>query len=217
MSADPVFVKICGLRDVDSARVAIDAGADALGFILAPSKRQVAPALVRRIRHEIALNGVSLPPAVGVVVNASVGEIHDLVAESGVDLIQLAGDEEPDMLGEIAVPVIKALRFPDGTIADDALLEVERWMTAANPPRYVIVDGHEVGSYGGTGRRADWNLVADVARHFPVIMAGGLDPGNVAEAISQVRPFGVDVSSGTETDGVKDPLKIRGFVRNSRS
>ena len=217
MSADPVFVKICGLRDVDAARVAIEAGADALGFILAPSKRQISPAVVRGIRDEIERDGAALPRFVGVVVNLGPAEIRDVVSESGIDMIQLSGDEEPDILQEIETPVIKALRFSAGTRVDEALREVERWVGAPSPPRYVLVDGHEVGSYGGTGTRADWDLVAEVARRFPVVMAGGLDPENVVEAIDRVRPFGVDVSSGTETDGAKDPVKIRNFVCRAKT
>lgn len=208
-----MFVKICGLRDAASVQVAIDAGADALGFILAPSKRQVAPEEVAAIRP--SLRG-DVPPLVGVTVNANAGELNALVQQSGVDMVQLAGDESPEVLDSLQVPAIKALRFPAGTTPDDALREVELWLSRPHPPAHIHVEGHAAGSFGGTGTRADWDLARHIAARFPVILAGGLDPDNVVEAIGAVRPAGVDVASGTESGGVKDPEKIRAFVLRAK-
>lgn len=212
----PVFVKICGLRDVASAQVAVDSAADALGFILAKSRRQIMPHAIRDIRHRLTTRVGEMPPLVGVVVNPTPDEIAPIVAESEIDMIQLSGDQTPDILANIDVPVIKALRFPSGMPPDNALREVSSWLDGPNPAQHIIVEGHADGSYGGTGTRAEWTLVAEVAKRYPVILAGGLDPDNVAGAVSDVRPFGVDVSSGIETDGVKNHDKIRRFVGSAR-
>ncbi len=215
MSAERVRVKICGLRDTASAKVAVEAGTDALGFILAPSRRQIAPERIREIRAEIAGAADALPPLVGVVVNASAAEIAESVETSGVDMIQLSGDERPEMLDELEVPVIKALRFATGTAVDEARREIARWLDRPRPATWVLVEGHVPGSYGGTGTVADWALAARLAEEFPVWLAGGLAPDNVAAAVEQVRPFGVDVSTGIETDGVKDAAKIRSFIEQA--
>jgi phosphoribosylanthranilate isomerase len=209
-----MFVKICGLRDAAAAQVAVDAGADALGFILAPSKRQVDAGDVAAIRD--ALHG-DVPPLVGVTVNMRPMDLADLVRRSGVDIVQLSGDEAPGVVETLPVPAIKALRFRAGASVDQALREVERWLSLPLPPAYVMVDGHVDGAFGGTGVRADWRLLAGVAMRFPIILAGGLDPQNVAEAVEAVHPFGVDVASGTETGGIKDPHKIQAFVRRAKS
>lgn len=216
MSAERMFVKICGLRDAASARVAVEAGADALGFIFADSRRQVTPDEIREIRRNLAPRARRMPPFVGVVVNAGSGEIAAMVEESGVDMIQLSGDETPDILAGIDLPVIRALRLRSGSPLDDALREVSAWLDAPRPAQHVIIEGHAEGSYGGTGARADWTLVARITERFPVILAGGLHPENVGKAVAAVRPFGVDVSSGIETDRAKDHGKIRRFIEAAR-
>jgi len=216
VSAEAVRVKICGLRDAASARVAVEVGADALGFILAPSRRQIAPEHIRRVRHALADVGRPLPPMVGVVVNATPAEIAAHVATSGVDMIQLSGDELPTMLDEIDVPVIKVLRFEAGTSVDDARRAIHRWHDRPRPATWLLVEGHAPGSYGGTGTVADWGLAAALAEGVPLWLAGGLTPETVGEAVRRVRPLGVDVSSGVETDGAKDAAKIAAFVRNAQ-
>lgn len=217
MSSNQVLVKICGLRDAQSAGVAIEAGADALGFILAPSRRQVTPDAIRAIRDQIATSAGETPTTVGVVVNGSAGEIESLAARSGIDMVQLSGDEDVAILQDLGVPAIKALRFDAGTPLDEARREVNRWLSASSPARYVIVEGHAAGSYGGAGAVADWVLAAAIAEEFPILLAGGLNPANVGPAIEQVHPAGVDVSSGIETDGAKDHAKIRAFVAAAQS
>jgi phosphoribosylanthranilate isomerase len=153
---------------------------------------------------------------VGVTVNATSQDIARSVEIAGLDMIQLSGDEDPTVLSDIDVPVIKALRFGAEVTLDEALREVEAWSNAPGPAARIIVEGHAEGSYGGTGTRADWGFVSQIAERYPVVLAGGLTPGNVADAISQAQPVGVDVSSGVETDGAKDLAKIREFVLRSR-
>lgn len=211
-----MFVKICGLRDLESARVAVEAGADALGFILAESRRQVAPETIAPIRRQLSAGETPLPQFVGVTVNASPGEIRRATQIAGLDAVQLSGDEDSSVLPDIDLPVAKMLRFPSGTSLDAALREVEGWLSGPKPAIRVMVEGHVDGSYGGTGSRADWVLVAQIAERYPIVLAGGLTPDNVVEAVSAANPAGVDVSSGVETDGVKDHEKIRIFIAKAR-
>jgi phosphoribosylanthranilate isomerase len=211
-----LFVKICGLRNASSAQVAVESGADALGFILAPSQRQISPEAIAVIRAELARKHDHLPTLVGVTVNARPESIARDVEIAGLDLVQLAGEEDPAVLAEIDVPVIKALRFRAEVSLDEALREVDAWLSAPKAAARVLVEGHAAGSYGGTGTRADWGFVSRIAERYPVVLAGGLTPDNVSEAIAVARPAGVDVSSGVETDGQKDSGKIRDFVGRSR-
>lgn len=206
-----MFVKLCGLRTVDDARAAMEAEANALGFILAESKRQVTPEFVAGLRDTL----VSPPTIVGVTVNRSSAELGQLFQDARLDMIQLSGNEPVDILDELEMPVIKALRFPPGTNINDATREVDAWLNHPNGAELVIVDGYSAGSYGGSGTKADWHLLHEIAARYPIVLAGGLDPNNVATAIRQVNPMGVDTSSGTETDDVKDPQKLRDFVRNA--
>lgn len=209
------FVKICGLRDVASAQAAVDAGADAIGFILAPSKRQVPPELVAGLVGSLDRSR-NHPSIVGVMVNPTIDDIIVAVRAASLETVQLSGDESPEILDEIDVPVIKALRFPQGTTIEKATRAVEPWFAAARPAVRVIVEGHAQGAYGGTGLTADWSLVAMLAERYPVVLAGGLTPENVANAVREARPWGVDVSSGVERDGQKNPEMIRQFVTRAR-
>lgn len=210
-------MKLCGLRDLESARVAVEAGADALGFILAPSRRQVRPVEIREIRQALEQEFKEIPALVGVVVNERPEAIVQFVEDSGIDMIQLAGDESSGVLAEIDIPVIRAFRLEAGITPDEAFRRIDPWVSASRPVRHVHIEGHAVGQFGGAGARADWELARQVAERYPVLLAGGLDPDNVAEAVATVRPFGVDVSSGTETNGIKDPAKLRAFVANARA
>ena len=212
-----LIVKIDGLRDVSAAQVAVDAGADVVGFIFAPARRQVAPEYVREIRAALQLDATRPQTIVGVFVNSGGNEIGRAAETSGVDAVQLSGEESPSILDEIDLPVIKALRFPAGTALDDAYAVIDAWYAAPRPVTRVIVDGHEPGSYGGTGAIADWDFVAALAARYPIMLAGGLTPENVVQAVELVNPAGVDVSSGVETDGEKDQRKIRSFVQRARS
>lgn len=210
------FVKICGLRDATNAQVAIDAGADALGFILASSRRQVTVDEIAAIVGGVD-RASNHPAIVGVTVNASPEEIERAIRRGGVEVIQLSGDESPEALPDIDVPVFKALRFAEGMSFEEATREIDGWFAAAKPVARVLVEGHAPGSYGGTGTRADLELVEKIALRYPIVLAGGLSPDNVAGAIASARPWGVDVSSGVETDGQKDPAKIMAFVQRARA
>lgn len=208
-----MFVKLCGLRSQEDALVAMDAGASALGFILAESKRQVTPDVVASIRDEIEMP----PTIVGVTVNNNAAELDQIYAKARLDMLQLSGDEPIDILDKLEMPLIKALRFPAGTSVDNATREVDAWLSHRHRPELVMIDAYHPQAHGGTGQLADWKLVSEIAVRFPVVLAGGLTPENVGEAIRKLRPIGVDVASGTETDGAKDPEKLRAFVVNARA
>lgn len=212
------LVKIDGLREPEHAAAAAEAGADLIGFIFAPARRQVAPdtaaACIAAARHE---NPGRTVAAVGVFVNASADEIRRVVAASGVDFVQLHGDEPPGLLADIPVPVFKAFRPRAGGTAAAIQSDMERYSLAPNPPVVFVIDGFAPDASGGTGVRADWNLAAEIAAERTILLGGGLNPDNVGDAIRQVRPRGVDVSSGVEIAGVKDAARIEAFIRAARS
>lgn len=201
----PVRVKICGITRLEDALAAAEAGADALGFNLWPgSRRHVDPEAAREIVGR-------LPPfvtPVGVFVNQPPTEVLHLAALARVTVVQLHGDEEPRECAGHVMPVIKAFR-----VAGPAdLEEIPRYHRAAA----VLLDGKGEG-FGGTGRGFDWALARSVPGGKPVILAGGLTPENVAEAVRAVRPWAVDVASGVESaPGVKDRERMARFVRAAK-
>jgi len=206
------LVKICGLRQSEHAVAAALAGADLLGFIFADARRRVTPETARDcIAAARAASPDRVLLAVGVFVDATADEMNAVAACAGLDLIQIHGAPPPDLFASLARPALQVLRTGEGTVA-----EVERRIAshAIDPcrPLAYLVDGYAPHAHGGAGVRADWATAAHLAQTVPLILAGGLGPTNVADAIATVRPRGVDVSSGVETDGVKDPAKIAAFV-----
>ncbi len=209
------IVKICGLRTIEHALAAVEAGADLLGFIFAPARRQVSRAEVAAIGAAVrAAPGGSRVGLVGVFVDEPAGHMLDIAGACGLDALQLSGDEAAAIVGELCAEgadraIIKTLRL--------AGADTEQGWLAAGPPVRLHVDAHVPGAYGGAGVVADWDRAAELARRRAIILAGGLTPSNVARAIAQVQPWGVDVSSGVETDGIKDSAKIRAFVAAVRA
>lgn len=198
-----VRVKICGIADTDAALVAAEAGADAIGFIFAPSRRRVT---IERAKAIAAALGPFVTK-VGVFVDEEHRRIEDIVGAVTLDMVQLHGRETPEFCDGFPVPVMKAIRVSDST----SLAAVGRYRAAA-----ILLDSYDPETAGGTGRTFDWDLAAQAAHSARVVLSGGLTPENVIEAIERVRPYGVDVSSGVETDGKKDHAKIREFVRRVR-
>ena len=187
-----------------------------VGLVFAPSRRRVTPEQAQEIVRSLKAERPSVQ-AVGLFVDRPADEMNRMADECGLDIIQISGDEPWDVCHQVKRPVIKAVRVRPGTDADDFLAELERGMAFAGPERVrLLLDAHVEGSYGGTGVTADWDVAARIAERFPVLLAGGLTPANVSEAIRRVRPWGVDVSGGVETDGVKDLSKIRSFIRAVR-
>ncbi|GAB4202696.1 MAG: phosphoribosylanthranilate isomerase [Roseiflexaceae bacterium] len=207
------IIKICGLRTVEHALVALNAGADYLGLIFAPSRRQVGEVQAAAIVEALRATPGRRPGLVGVFVNEDPDRMLGLQRRLGLAAVQLSGEEDLSVLDRLAgVTVFKAVRLNNspaehGWLASDPVAPYLR----------LLVDSHVPGSYGGAGVLGDWNAAAQIARTRPVLLAGGLTPDNVAEAIRQVRPWAVDVSSGIETDGVKDSAKIRAFIAAVRA
>lgn len=199
-------VKICGITRVEDALTACAAGADALGFVFyAPSPRNVDPKVVHEILAE-------LPPfvtTVGLFVDPDPAFVASVLQQARVDLLQFHGDETPEQCERYGVPFIKAVRMRPGV---DLLEYARRYVRS----RGLLLDAYVSGTQGGTGVRFDWKLIpGDLP--LPIVLSGGLDPENVGEAIRQVRPAAVDVSSGVEAaKGIKDPQRILKFTAGVR-
>lgn len=195
-------VKICGVRTYEEAMAALDYGTDALGFnFWAKSPRYIEPENAREIIRR-------LPPfstCVGVFVNEEAGRINDIIALTGINAVQLHGDERASIVDHLDnVKIIKAFRV--GEDFDVSLLE-------SFPASAFLLDAKVKGEYGGTGQRFDWRIAIEAKRLAPVILAGGLNIENVAEAIQSVRPYAIDVCSGVEAEpGRKDLRKLREFM-----
>ena len=190
-------VKICGITTRDDAQVAVEAGADMIGLIFyPPSPRYVTPEQA----HSIVVHLPSGCSAVGVFVNENLYTVTQIAQTSGVHMVQLHGTESPELCQQLPWPVIKTFRFTAQT----------------QPARLLAADGIGV-VYGGGGVQADWQRVASLLRYGRIMLAGGLTPENVREAIRIVRPYAVDVCSGVEaTPGTKDWGKVRTFIHNAK-
>ena len=202
-------VKFCGLTSLADSLAAVEAGADLLGFnFYPPSPRYITPGNCARIILELRSLGMQVA-TVGVFVNAPVDELLKIMESCRLDLAQLSGDESPEAVTAAGPTAFKALR-PGNTAALQESLS--RYSPRPAPPAWLI-DAHHPGKFGGTGQVAEWNLARGLARKAPILLAGGLNPENVAQAVRQVQPWGVDVASGIErSPGVKDDAKMRAFV-----
>jgi phosphoribosylanthranilate isomerase len=205
----PIKVKVCGITNAADARAAVEAGVDALGFIFyEKSPRAITPAVAASIIAE-------LPPlvtTVGVFVNEGLAAVRSVMETCGLAMAQLHGDENASYCRELSRPAIKALRLKDR----GSLLALAEYQGRGGVRGFVLDTFSEL-AYGGTGRTIDWGLAAEVAKSTTILLAGGLTPENVTEAIRTVRPYGVDVSSGVEAaPGTKDHAKIRAFVEAVR-
>jgi phosphoribosylanthranilate isomerase len=196
-------VKICGITRLEDAMAALRMGADALGFVFAESPRRMAPDRAREIVRAIP----PLIQTVGLFVNEHREEMEEIKRYVGLDVLQLHGDESPEEVAQLRGRVIKALRVrADGVPNEDDFPDVT-----------LLLDAHAPSARGGTGRSFDWTLATEVALRRPVILAGGLTPENVTEAIRVVGPYAVDVSSGVElAPGRKDHDKMARFIRNAK-
>ncbi len=220
------FVKICGVSDPVRARAAAAFGADFVGVVFAPSRRQVTIGQAGRIAESLgqrehvaddagaaeieAALGRRRPLLVGVFANQDADTINDIVEGCGLDLVQLSGSEPWELNEHIRRPILKCLKMRPQETAGELI-------THFHGGAIVLLDPYVEGAYGGTGITLDWAVAAEVARQTPTMLAGGLTPANVGEAVRDVQPWGVDVSSGVETDGAKDPAKIRAFIAAAKA
>jgi len=208
-----VRVKICGLIEVEHAVKAGKAGADFIGMVFAESRRKVTITQAARLVESVQdIN--PRPEAVGVFRNAPADEVNRITRECRLDRVQLAGQETIEYCQEITSPIIKVIHVSPDSKADSILAQTQSWYEATRGQKFLcLLDTVVDGRYGGTGVTFDWQIAKIVAARFPVMIAGGLTPENVAQLVREVKPWGVDVASGVETDGRKDPIKIEAFIR----
>jgi phosphoribosylanthranilate isomerase len=200
-------IKICGIKTVNEALAAMDAGADLIGFNFYPkSPRYIDAGQCRDIMAVMRKYGQIT--YVGVFVNASLSDIRATVETAALSLVQLHGDEPPEMMQALHGKAFKAFRG-----IPQSLNGFER-----QEAPFLLVDASVKDVYGGTGVKSDWAAAAQLAQQYPLLLAGGLTPENVAQAVRQVKPWGVDVASGVESSpGVKDPVKMKAFVQAVQS
>jgi phosphoribosylanthranilate isomerase len=208
-------VKICGITGVSYARAAIEAGADLIGVVLAPSPRRVTREKAEEIVKAVKKHNL---PAVGVFVNMPASTVNKMASDCGLDWVQLSGDESWEYCRQIEKPLIKAVHIMPGWDEKKLLAhlaEGER-VLGSRAPIYLL-DTFVEQKYGGTGKVFAWEIARRAVARYPVIIAGGLHPENVGEVVSSLKPWGVDVSSGVESRGVKDAAKIKAFIQAARS
>lgn len=199
-----MLVKICGITTKESADIAVNAGADYIGFVFAPSKRRINPTKARNIAQALP-NSIK---TVGVFVNEEVQTMLHIAEMVGLDVIQLHGDEPPEIAEQLPYPIIKAF-----SVDADTISHIQDY-----PCDYYLLDSPAGTSRGGNGIAFDWKLTGNLAMdHKRIILAGGLTPENVVKAINIANPAAVDVSSGVETNRKKDPDKIKQFIYNAKS
>lgn len=195
-----MLAKICGITTIEAGLKAAESGADFIGFVFAKSKRQVTKQQARVIAEKLPVN----VKKVGVFVNEDLATIQDIAKTVELDYVQLHGDESADFCKSVGYPIIKAFQIREQADVDEL---------ANYKCDYFLLDS-PAGKYrGGNGETFNWSLVKDLADlEGKVLLAGGLHAGNVAEAIKEVKPAGIDVSSGVETNGIKDNDKIKAFI-----
>lgn len=207
------IIKICGIKILKDALAAIDAGADYLGFNFYPkSARFVEKETCAEITSVLKKEHPQIK-LIGVFVNLPVEEVKVILETCHLDLAQLHGDETPEMLESFNGKAFKAIRLT----SESAETSVYPFLKSALSPA-LLVDAAVKGVYGGSGVTADWSAAAELAKKYPLLLAGGLTPENVADAVRQVKPWGVDVASGVESaPGEKDAGKMKAFVQAVRN
>lgn len=208
-------VKICGLSEIEHALAAAKAGADFIGMVFAPSRRRVS--LEKALTLVESVRNLASPPAVvGVFVNLEAREVNHIAESCQLDWVQLSGDETWQYCREIKRPLIKVIHIA-GQKTEDVLAEIEMGHRVLAKREFIcLLDAAGKNAYGGTGQVFDWRLAREVAARFPVMIAGGLTPENVGQLVEELQPWGVDVSSGVETNGQKDVAKITAFIQAVR-
>ncbi|MCK5126957.1 MAG: phosphoribosylanthranilate isomerase [candidate division Zixibacteria bacterium] len=198
-------IKICGITNIEDAVTAVEAGADALGFVFANSPRRISPSQVREIIS-------ALPPflvTVGVFVDSPKEEIERVCAVSGINVVQLHGHESQEFIDSLSKPVTKVFRVKDNSNVKSLLADYRL--------RHFLLDTYDENNLGGTGKSFNWTIAQIASAFGRVILSGGLNPENIRQALTVAKPYAVDVSSGVElSPGVKDKLKIQQFINEVR-
>ena len=219
MTSQEIRVKICGIRALDDGLAAADAGADFIGMVFVPERhRRITPEAAKVIVDGVRNSGGPVPRIVGLFADQLLDEVNAIVEYCGLDLAQLCGKESVEYAGQVGCDVIKVVHVAESATASDDAGTGERVKDYSGVGHLVTLDRYVEGIQGGTGEGFDWSVAASLSQAgLPFLLAGGLTPENVAQAIAEVRPWGVDVSSGVETGGDKDHQKIRDFMRNART
>ena len=210
-------IKICGLRSAEAAIVASNSGADFLGFNFVDGvRRQLQPEQGVQIisDYKRGRDHSQAPGLVGLFRNQNATWVNGTAAQAGLDYVHLCGNEDDEYLAQMNLPIFRQVRVRQGTTREELDTLVAPHLDA---DRVVVLDRYDRDTPGGSGLSFDWATAEGVANRDNVLLAGGLNPENVQSAIAQLSPWGVDVSSGVETDGVKDPDRIRAFISAVRN
>ena len=216
-----IHVKVCGFITPEPMIAAARAGADAIGINFIPGLKRTVPPTKRESlldTYRSTLQSQGGPQIVGLFGGQPAKEVNALVERLGLDAVQLCADEGMAYCAEMTVPIYKVIGVnPDVPISAQLpkIMVVAQRHTMAG--HRIVLDARPAGALGGTGRRFDWEVAGQLAQAFDLQLAGGLNPENVSQAVTEVRPWGVDCSSGVETDGHKDVTKVLAFVEAARS
>jgi len=211
-------VKICGLSEVQHAVAAAEAGADFLGLVFAPSSRQVSAEKALQVVEAVHALRAHRAIIVGVFVNAAVDEVNRIADYCHLNRVQLSGDETWHYCQQIKRPIIKAIHVSNIKTPERIVSEIARGHQLLSRQDLIFLLDSRIGdAYGGTGQTFDWQLAKEASTNFPVLIAGGLTPTNVGQMVKEIQPWGVDVSSGVESNGRKDTAKIREFIQVVRA
>jgi phosphoribosylanthranilate isomerase len=210
-------IKICGLSSASAAIIASDANADYLGFNFVEGVRrqiQLTDASQILTDYREGRQTSNRPGLVGLFRDHDVDQVNETARNLGLDYLQLCGDEDNEYISKVEFPVFKQVWVREGSTPSDVDEMVSPFLSNGHG---IILDSFTKGALGGSGKSFDWSSAEGVANREKVLLAGGLKPENVASAIKQLSPWGVDVASGVETDGVKDPDRIRAFIEAARN
>jgi phosphoribosylanthranilate isomerase len=209
-------IKICGLSEIQHVLAAAEAGADFIGLVFAPSPRQVSTRKALQL-IEAVCQLKTRPAAVGVFVNSTADEVNRVADYCHLDRVQLSGDESWNYCQQIERPIIKAVHIFKNSTSDEIISDM-RMGYRLLPRQYLtcLLDSKIGEAYGGTGQVFNWKLAGEICSRFPVFIAGGLTSRNVGRLVKKIQPWGVDVSSGVETNGQKNIAKIVAFIKAVR-
>ena len=210
------YIKICGIKNEEDALVTAEAGADFIGLVFATSPRQVTPALAAKITTALKKTKTKAK-SVGVFVNTPAPTVRKIADACHLDWVQLSGDESWEYGAELGRPLIKVIKVNQNERPESIGRQMNDGKKIMGKNEHMfLIDTTSEDKYGGTGITFNWNLAQPIAEKYPVIIAGGLNAGNVGRAIKLIKPWGVDVSTGVETKGAKDMKKIIRFIEAVR-
>jgi phosphoribosylanthranilate isomerase len=211
-----VKIKICGITDEAAALTAARVGADFLGLVFAPGRRQVSVAQAACLA-EVVKGTRNSPALVGVFVDFPADEVNAIACRCRLDWVQLSGHEDWDYCQCIDKPLIKVIHVKPGTQPAQVLAEINSRRVCRAPESLIfLLDTHYTDISGGGGRTFNWDIACQAGQSGPVMVAGGLTPDNITQLLEHCRPWGVDISSGVESAGRKDMNKIEAFINNVR-